>query len=339
MVSKPANEKIALAMIVKGDEPVDNLDRCLSTVAKYVDGIFITVTTEDKGIIAQAEKYGAYVDYEPGKFHRVVDGEAVEWLKGSFGYDPMLEKGDKLFQFDEARNHNFAQVPDDYEWILWMDCDDVLRSGKNLREVVQDAEDKKCEAVFLNYIYQAVIKDGKIESILIQHLRERLIKNGDMYTWIAPIHETLIEQRPTRKTESRKCEILHLTTDDRMSDAIGRNIKTLEFNLYENKARDPRTIYYLGKAYFDLKTNEYFERALGLFKRYLFGCEEYEYNNRSGWRQERAQCWELCAEIYRALGHNENALSSCYKSLQEASEFPSTYLNLGLTYLVMGKFE
>jgi len=331
-----SNPKIALAMIVKGSEKPEVLDRCLNSVAKWVDGIFITVTTEDEGVGKVGEKYGAVVDREPTKFWRTVDQESLSWLKDSFGYDPVLKMGDKLFQFDQARNHNFAQVGKEYDWILWMDTDDVLRAGKNLRDIIKEADSKKAEAVFLNYIYQAIIKDGKIEQILIQHLRERLVRNIGVYEWKAPIHETLIESRPTNKIESKLCEILHLTTDNKMRSAIGRNIKTLEYNIYENEARDPRTIYYLGKAYFDLKTNEYYRRALGLFKIYIFGSPEYEYNNKSGWGEERAQCWELAAEIYRALGENDNALTACYQSLMEDVKFPSAYLNLAITYLVKG---
>ena len=125
MVNKPANSRVAVAMIVKGDENPETLERCLSSLAKWVDGIFITITTEDKGVSAVGNKYGAVVDIEPDKFWRTADKEAMDWLKGSFKYDPILKEGDKMFQFDEARNHNFAQVGPEFDWILWIDTDDV----------------------------------------------------------------------------------------------------------------------------------------------------------------------------------------------------------------------
>lgn len=339
MASRPISSRVALSMIVKGSESPDHLDRCLDSVAKWVDGIFITITSEDLGVGEIARKYGAVVSYEPDKFWRTVDKDSVEWLRASFGYEPIVKEGDKLFQFDQARNHSFEQVGSEFDWILWMDTDDVFRAGKNLRKVVADAEQEKAESVYFNYIYQAEIKDGKIQSILIQHLRERLVKNEPgLYKWVAPIHETIIEQRPTKKIQTKDCEILHITDDTRMRKAMDRNIKTMELNIHENKARDPRTIYYLAKAYFDKKTDEYFDKALGLFKIYLNGSPEYNHSNKSGWAEERSQCWELAAEIYRVKGQVDYAIKSGFKALEEDDKFPSAYLSLALSYLVKGDY-
>lgn len=130
------------------------------------------------------------------------------------------------------------------------------------------------------------------------------------------------------------CDVLHLTSDAKMLKAIDRNMKTLEMSIYDTEARDPRPIYYLGKAYFDLKDIESLQRALGLFKVYLFGAKEYQGNNRSGWAEERAQCWEYVAEIYRALGQIDHSIEACHSALKENYRFPSIYLNLGTSYLM-----
>lgn len=333
------NPKLALCMILKGDESPEIVERCLSSIAKYVNGIFITVTTPDTGVVDVCKKYGAYVDYQPYKFHRKVKKSEYEWLKASFGYEPFVRPGDKLFQFDAARNHNWAQVGKEFDWILWLDKDDVFRAGNRIREVIALAETNGAESVFLNYIYQAVVENGKIKEVLIQHLRERLIKNSGAYKWVAPIHETLIEQRPTKKIENRDCDVLHLSTDENMRNAIARNMKMLEISIYDTKARDPRPIYYLGKAYFDLKGEENFQRALGLFKKYLHGSPEYDHANCSGWSEERAQCWEYVAEVYRALGQVEHSITACLNALRENYKFPSIYLNLGLSHLMKHEWE
>ena len=107
-------------------------------------------------------------------------------------------------------------VPKEYDWLFWMDTDDVLR-GKQLREIAKDADRRGIESVFLDYVYQAEIEDGKIKAILIEHLRERLIKNTGIYEWVAPIHETLIEKKPTRKIDDKRCDVLHLSTKYRIS--------------------------------------------------------------------------------------------------------------------------
>lgn len=335
----PNNSKIALAMILKGNEPTEAVDRCLSTIAKWVDGIFLTITTPDEGVADIAKKYGAHYEILPYKFHKKIDKKTHKWLKDSFKYEPKVKVGDRIFLFDKARNYNWSKVGSEYEWILWIDADDVFRVGEELRNIVATAEENKAESVFLKYIYQAVIEDGKIKDIVIEHLRERIVKNNGAYKWVAPIHETLIEQRPTKKIHDKRCDILHLTTDSKMRKAIERNMKTLEYSIYDTKAKDPRPIYYLGKAYYDLRGKGDFEKALGLFKIYLYGADEYDNNNKSGWGEERSQCWEYVAEIYRAQGKVDYAISACMNALKESYRFPSIYLNLGLCYLVKKDWE
>ena len=339
--STMTKSKVALCMIVKGSEKPEILERCLSSVAKFVDRVFISVTTSDEGIMAVGDKFGAVVDLCPYQFHREVKEEEAAWLKENLSIETHVKAGDKIFQFDAARNHNFSLVPKDYDWILWLDVDDVLRGGDKLKDVVDIAEkgNPAAESVFFNYIYQAEIVNGEIRNILIQHLRERLIRNNGAYKWIAPIHETLIEQRPTVKIETKSCDVLHLSQMERMQEAIQRNIKTLEVSIYDNKAQDPRPTYYLGKAYFDLRTEEYFKIAEKLFYIYLNGTKEYDYKNKSGWAEERAQCWEYLAEIYRYQQKHNNSIKALHNALIEDEKFPSSYLSLAYSYLLKSEFD
>lgn len=328
-------------MIVKGSEDPKNLNRCLSTIAPFVDGIFITITTPDEsGLIKElCSMYGAFYEELPYKFHREVQQSEFDWLKDSFGYEPTLKVGDKIFQFDKARNYNLEQVGEEYEWMVWLDADDIFRGGQFIRELIKQAEANKAESVFLNYIYQCTTKNGAIDRIIIEHTRERFVKNNGAYKWVAPIHETLIEQRPTTKIETKDCDVVHLSSGERMLAAIERNMKTLELSIFDAKARDPRPIYYLGKAYFDLKGTENLERALGLFKIYLNGSPEYENNNKSGWAEERSQCWEYVAEIYRMLGRIDMSIRACHNAMIEDCKFPSIYLSLALSYAMKNEWD
>ncbi len=338
--------KIALCMIVRGDENPNDLIRCLNSVAKYVDGIFITVTQEDKGIKAVAEKYGAFVDLQAETFNRIVTQEEIDWFKGSLGWDPIAKAGDKIFQFDKARNHNFLRVPETYDWILWLDTDDIVRGAEHLKEVAKFASERKPEAadsVFFNYIYQAEIVDGQIKNIVIQHLRERLIKanlvRDGVYKWVAPIHETLIEQRPTIKIDDPRCDVVHLSNIERMQTAIQRNIRVLELSIYDTQGHDPRPIYYLGKACFDLRTTENYDKAIKLFNIYLSGTPEFNFTNKSGWAEERAQCWEYMAEVYRTRSEHNNSIKCLMNSLIECEKFPSIYLSLAYSYLLKQDYD
>ncbi|MEK6882966.1 MAG: hypothetical protein AABY22_25300, partial [Nanoarchaeota archaeon] len=186
--------KIALAMICRGTgEELINLRRALESIYKFVDAIYITLTAP-KEQLADAEKvcqeFGVVVSYNEALW--TADEKVITWLKEFFGYDPHLKAGDNLFLFDEARNFNFSQVPKEYEWIIWMDTDDVFRNGEKLKSTLELGKKGDFEAFYLNYLYQVelagefceecnqkvTVHNRKIKHIIIKHLRERIIRNN-----------------------------------------------------------------------------------------------------------------------------------------------------------------
>lgn len=336
-------KKIAVSLIVSGNEKVETLQRCLNSVKPYVDGIYITITTktENNRLRVAAKRYGAIVDYEPDKFFNLADGETLKWLKRNLKYTPFIRKGDKVFDFSKARNHNLNRIPqDEFGWVLWLDVDDILRGGGEMRGLLKKAEAQGVESIFLNYIYQAEIVNNQLKNIIIEHLRERLVVNNGTYEWVAPIHETLIAKKPARQIDFDKIDVLHLSDEERRNAALDRNIKTLEYNLWATKGADPRPAYYLGKSYFDyaMQKNkpEGFDKAKRLFEVYLFGTDEFKNGNKSGWQEERSECWQYLMEIYRQTGEHNNAIKCGHNALIEDDRFPSIYINLGLSYLVKG---
>lgn len=337
-------DKVALTMIIAGSENPESIRRCLTSVGKNVDGIFITITTptDGKKLEKVCKEFGAIVDYKPFSFFTEVGEDDVTWLAEFMGSKPEVKAHDKVFCFDKARNHSMSLVPKDYDWFIWMDADDVWRGAENIKELIAFAKTNKADAVFLNYIYQAEIVEGKLRNVVIQHLRERLLKNDGSYEWVAPIHETLIEKKPTIKVDSQLCDVLHLSTEERRKDALLRNIKTLELSIRQTKGADPRPVYYLAKAYFDcllqLGKPEYLQKAKKLFEIYLLGSADYNYQNKSGWGEERAQCWEYLVEIYRQLGEYNNAIKAGHNALIEDERFPSIYVNMALSYLMKNEY-
>ena len=159
---------IALSMICKGTElEASRLRECLKSIAPHVDGIFITLTGV-QGEMEEAEKickeFKVNVSYNQALFE--VDQTTVDWLKNFFGYEPHMKAGDKLFLFDEARNFNMAQIPKDYDWMLWLDTDDIFMHGDKLREVAERSMSQGIEGVYFNYVYQSEYdKDYKIKQI------------------------------------------------------------------------------------------------------------------------------------------------------------------------------
>ena len=336
------NTKIALGMIVKNDEEAPMLDRCLSTVASHVDGVYLTFTQKPyKKLIKVAEKYGAKWDARPGEFNHTVTKKEEAWLKKWLKYEPNAKAGETVFRFDEARNSNLNFIPDGYDWFFWIDTDDVLRKGELLKSIADKSYQEGWEAVFFNYLYQVELEGNKIKNVVIQHLRERLVRiDGDyrnVFKWVGSIHETLIQQRETRKNENKDVDVIHLSNHGRMIDALKRNMKVLETEIYKKKAADPRPIYYLAKAHYDLHTKEAHDTAERLMLVYLSPGEHK--SNMSGWNQERAQAWEYLSEIYRGRKEFQASKRALFNALDEYPQFRTTYYSLALTCVLMGDYD
>jgi hypothetical protein len=325
-------------MICKGQGEEEQIRNALTSITPYVDGVYITLTgptntlKEVEKIIKSFERKDLPINLSYGNFQFEATQEIIDWVTKFLGYEPTMKVGDKIFEFDRARNFNLSQVPQDvYPWIVWMDSDDTFTGGDKLHYVADLAEVNNVEAIYFNYVYQAEFDEqGNIKHRIIEHLRERLLRNNGAYKWISPIHETLIEQRPTRKTDTKDCEVVHHATMASRMDSLTRNLKNLELAIYRTDGKDPRHTYYLAKAYFDLNTPEYNERAIPLLEQYLNG------EHKSGWPEERQQACEYLSEIYRRQGKHTESVKACIRAFEEPCEpAPSVYINLALCFVML----
>jgi tetratricopeptide (TPR) repeat protein len=117
-----------------------------------------------------------------------------------------------------------------------------------------------------------------------------------------------------------------------------RNLKNLELAVARTKGEDPRHIYYLAKAYFDMNTPENNEKAIPLIHRYLNGDEKG--NHKSGWPEERQQGWEYLSELYRRKGEHNNAMKAVLNSFTEPSEpQPELFLSIALSHIHKQQYE
>ena len=249
-----------------------------------------------------------------------------------------MKENDRIFLFDKARNYNLSQIPQDqYPWIVWIDTDDIFRGGEKLRELAERGIKENIQAFYMRYIYKADIRDGKVHEIIIEHERERLVRNNGNFKWIAPIHETFIEQVPVRKEAIDVCDVLHFIEDKHMQDSLTRNLKNLELAIYQTEGKDPRHIYYLAKAYFDIViqkgNNEYINKTIPLINMYLNG------EHKSGWPGERAQAYLYLSEIYRRKGELNNTIKSLMNALIEEPSDPAIYLGLSSAYCLKKDWE
>ncbi len=243
-------------MIVKGsNEEAKMLNRCLESIAPYVDGIFITRThvsgeTPNPAVGNVAKQYNAHLS-------------DFEWID----------------DFAAARNFNFSQVPKDYDFILWSDADDIWRGLEKLKPTLE--ESPNIDGMGFWYLYDW----DEHKKPVVVHRKTMLIKNDGAARWVGAIHEDL---EPTRSLDVKLVEgieRLHLSTSDRAKDNAERNLANSQFGVSDfegarrsfdefiETSQSPEQIYLarirLANVYSSLgKRNECFKElqtAIGLF--------------------------------------------------------------------------
>lgn len=317
-------------MIVGDFEPVDIVNRAISSVKDYVDGLYIAITHEGESpnknspLVKALKKHKANISY-------------FKWVKS----------------YCKARQYVMDQTPSgENVFIYWMDADDVLDGAENLPEIISDMITYNQSAVVTTYHYAVSLdNENNIKEILVDQKRERIIRHDGTWKWIGDLHELLIEQRQENviKVFSDKCKNIHLSTKERAKAAIDRNIEILENMLVEQKGKDPRTSIYLGRTYVDKgkmtegeERKQYFNYALKLFHQYLNGkgmVGTKDYIVPSGWRAERASAWSQIGEIAVLSGEYEVAIQSYQSAIDEAPEFPNHYIDLAMAYLLVKDFD
>lgn len=323
--------KVALAMIIKGTpEEVPQLDRLLKTISPFIDATYITITGDTQDALPICQKYQAKVSYFKPQFE--IKKEVIDWLFKELGYPPHVKEGEKLFVFDDARNFAFNQVAPEIDWVMWLDCDDVFRGGDKIKKLCALADENKADVIFLKYLYQVETNTlGEVTKVITEHFRERIIKNG-LGKWKGFVHETLSsDNKQLLAFTNDQCDVVHLAEIGSRLQSLERNIKACEAGFYRSNGKDTRLLYYLGKLFYDIRSDQYDQWAQQLMLRFLWG------EGKSEWASERAQAFSYIAEIYWRHKDWDQAEKSLMNALMDDPENPDIYLNLANTY--MGKQE
>lgn len=323
--------KLYLNMIVGDFEAPEIVKRSIESVKAQVDDIYVTVThkaekpASSEALIKMLTKMGVKISY-------------FKWV------------GD----FAKARQFALEQVPKGVDkYIYWQDADDILQNAEQLRPIFLEAVANNWSAVYFDYWYQVDIdkETNEIREVLVTHKRERIVRNDDTWKWVGSLHETLIEQKQENlmKIFRPECQIVHLTDNQRLDHNIDRNVEILEETLKREQGKDPRTVMYLAKAYFDkgklAKGGDrkiFLDLALNLFHDYLEGVGTPgtpDYREPSGWKEERSTAYSYVGEIAIIMENPEIAVHAFQSAIDEAPQFPNYYINLAMAYTMMDDFK
>jgi glycosyltransferase involved in cell wall biosynthesis/tetratricopeptide (TPR) repeat protein len=206
--------------------------------------------------------------------------------------------------------------------------------------------------LFFEYFY-AVDLDAQnnIREVLIHQRRERILRNDGTFRWISRLHETAIAQRQENlaQYDRPECKVIHLTSTDRMDKNMDRNIEILEMQAREEQMKDPRTVMYLAKSYFDrgrmvddfVKRKIDFDMAAQLFHSFLQGfgdVTDANYVEGSGWKEDRSQAYRYIGEIAFLSGNYEMCEKAMQSAIDEHPYYPDYYVNLAMAYASMHQY-
>lgn len=293
--------KTALTVIVKASDDSEALQlaNMLGSVNGYVDAIYIQLNAPK----------GKKID---PKMRQVAD---------------MF--GDKVFEYEwnnsfvAARNDLMDKVPEDFDWIIWADSDDLFDNPQNIKPALAVMPDD-VHGVYILYDYQ---KD-EFGNVIVSHWVTRAVRNNNSFAWKSSfdddevsVHETLIAKRAMKAVANDEWKIVHNAKPEHFKESLIRNIELLEGMAKRqagtDKGIDPRILFYLGSHYNEAYR---FNEALDLFVEYL---------NTSGWAEERAEAHIYVGRILKNKGSLQQAKTAFLMAMGENPKNPGAYLELG----------
>ena len=270
--------KIAFCAIVKGsDDEAPLLHNLLSSVEEYVDGIFITITQPNDAVRATAEHHGAFIS-------------EFEWV------------GD----FSAARNFNFAQPGDEYDYIMWGDADDTFDGMAHLRSGI---EATPADAYLMWYAYD----HDKYGLPTVVHAKTMVVRNDGSFIWRGRIHEDIDSTRELSVYLLEDVKRIHHPTPQRVAQSAERN---LGIAMTEDES-DPRTWWNRSNAFLSLSQ---YEKALEALERFVATSHS---------DAEKYLAYMRMGQIARHEGNLARAISLVKQSIAIHYDWPDAYFVLG----------
>jgi glycosyltransferase involved in cell wall biosynthesis len=197
----------------------------------------------------------------------------------------------KPWRFDDARNALLALVPDDVDYVINLDVDEVLIEG--WRDHLE-----KATATRPRYTYTWSWADEEETRPGLQYNGDKIAKRHG-YRWKHPVHEVMVTDRLEETQEFIGLEIHHHPDH---SKSRGSYFPLLKLSTEEDPWDDRNAYYYARELFF----NNLYQDAKAEFKRHLS-------LPRAVWPPERAASMR-----YLAKCEPENAREWLEKAIEQA---------------------
>jgi glycosyltransferase involved in cell wall biosynthesis len=220
----------------------------------------------------------------------------------------------KPWRFDDARNASLAFIPNDIDYCIALDMDEVLLPGWR-----QAIEAVPTQTTRPRYKYTWNWKEDGTPGL--QYNGDK-IHSRHGYRWKHPVHEVLITDRTTQVESWVGLEIHHHADN---SKPRSQYLPLLEQAVKEDLYDDRNAFYYARELFFYSR----YEEATKEFKRHLE-------LPRATWKPERAASMRYIAKMDDNFLVQEEWLN---KAVAEAPDRREAYVDLAKIYYENGKWE
>lgn len=280
---------ISLCIICKNER--QNLPRLLDSVKSCFDNIHITDTGSTDGTIEYLEEL-----QKKGELHL----HHFKWID----------------DFAAARNYSFSHAQDDY--VMWLDCDDVLANPEAFRQWKTDV--MPIANYWMNTYHYSINEKGEPTC---SFMRERVIQNRIGYEWMHFVHEGILpvtnDQNKPNISYATSWHVRHMRTQKDIEVDRHRNLNIFEKNL---SRMDARLAYYYGKELFEA------QKPMEAFTQLLKTSKEAALEP-----QDRILCIQYCAMAAMMCNQYDTAIQTASVGLQLAPNRAELYCIIGDCYL------
>jgi glycosyltransferase involved in cell wall biosynthesis len=285
--------------------------------AKFDEIVIVETNGGDPQVERAAKAFGA-------KYFTWEDPDKAQFTK--FCEDRGLGTPEHFSDFAAARNYAFSKCEGD--WICWLDSDDALVNGKNIRAWVERAmrEDKDTLQAYYAYSHD------KAGNVTMEQYRERIVKRG-AGEWFPFLHELYLNKQKgldALAVPKEAFHVIHSAIDeeiDRNQHDL-RNARILLFH-YEKQGQklESRMWKMLGNAC----------RGLG---KYFDAIQAYEEHlNSSSWDMDHYFALYQSAFCYRAMNMPEEASAYDMRAVKIAPQYPQAWAGLAASELLSRRWK
>lgn len=324
-MSKPT---LGLCMIAKNEE--ENIARCLESVVKYVDHIYLTDTGSTDKTVEIAKRIAKWYSV-PLDVSYILPKDNPDYFVTTEEKD---ERGKKItytdIKFAMTRNFNFNQAKTDY--IIWLDADDTVEGAMGLSQALEQIELRKFTILGLDYRYEV---DDQNRDIIV-HTKERILKTG-IYQWeyepeVWLVHENLYIKDEFKdqdnSTFSPDIKIRHWADSSEANKSGKRNVRLLKYMLSQmGDAPDPRALFLMGRELYNLRATFL---AKGYLDKYIRTVENLG---------DRMLACSFLNDIALGQGEYKEALVYGLEGVKSRPDLPTGYLGVARAYLLLGQYD